>query len=324
MTNTLTILSDGASGPAQGITALTLANAVIPTTKAILCGTAGSIIRTNGAPSINPANATSNAIGGLQVGNTIAGITATNNLFTLLVYGASHTLAQMQSIDAAILAPYAPPRNWTKKLIYGGSSLITSYRSSGNQTAPWQGGFGAGANGNVADWQVEVMASSGRSLATELASVAVYTGLYDASKSKNVVVLDAPHNDLTSPFASSSAATTAANTAFNNTLLPGVVTLKAKGQSVVVPTMVAAANFDTTTNFYETYRLAYNALVVAGAAANGYIVADRAGWIVGGVAIFNSPAAATNLTYYYGDGVHLVNAGYAQLEIVDKAAILSA
>lgn len=39
----LTIIGDGPSGPAQSIVALTLANSVIPTTKAVLCGTAGTL-----------------------------------------------------------------------------------------------------------------------------------------------------------------------------------------------------------------------------------------------------------------------------------------
>ena len=40
---TMTILNDGPTGPAQRIVSLTPANSVIATTKAILCGTAGTL-----------------------------------------------------------------------------------------------------------------------------------------------------------------------------------------------------------------------------------------------------------------------------------------
>jgi hypothetical protein len=84
----------------------------------------------------------------------------------------------------------------------------------------------------------------------------------------------------------------------------------------VVPTIISRSGFDTTSNFFETARVEYNAKVVAGAAANGYSLADRAGNSMIGCASCN-----TNLTYFYVDNIHLNNTGYAIMAPIDGGAI---
>lgn len=54
----------------------------------------------------------------------------------------------------------------------------------------------------------------------------------------------------------------------------------------------------------------YNSLLIAGAAANGYVVAD-----VGAISQLQNTA---DLTYFLSDGIHLTTAGYALVEAVRK------
>lgn len=283
-------------------------------------GTTGAIIRANGVETDSGTAVTSGAAAALQLGGSAAGnlFPGSFDLFAMIVYSAAHTSAQMQTVEAAMSSVFMPQTVFTKNLVYGGSSLITSNYSSYGQQAPWQGGFGRGNDGSVGAYSAWIMAVGGQTLASEYsAKLSIYNSLV-VNGQTNVVVVDAPSNDINGQtFTSQANAEAWATTFYSSTTVPFVAALKAGGfTGVVVPTTIARSNF-TTANYKEYARLKYNALVAAGAAANGYAAADRAGNVV-----FSTPAATANTTYYATDGIHLSNVGYSIMEGVDMAAIL--
>lgn len=289
-------------------------------------GSVGSIVRVNGTQVTNAANAASNVAAGFKLGTTGEG--GMFDLFSIAVYGAAHTSAQMISIESGISAPYSLQSSFTNLLIYGGSSLITGYDSTMNQTPGWQLGFGKSANGPLPTWKPLIMGSAGRLMAAECQNqITTYNGLFDPTKTFNVVALDAPSNDISvQTFISQAQAEAYADTFYTGTTIPCVSALLGAHpwSVIVVPTIIARGIF-TTANFAEYARLKYNADVVAGAVANGYVTADRAGAPFG---IFNSPAASADPTYYFTTtgvgGTHLTNLGYNIMGAIDKAAVCSA
>jgi hypothetical protein len=121
-----------------------------------------------------------------------------------------------------------------------------------------------------------------------------------------------------------------ADSVYKNITIPFVTALQSTGWNVVVPTIIARGAYLTGpgSNYAEDARLSYNAQVIAGAAAHGYIASDRTH--AGGLAsIFNQPGTsgcncgAWNPTYFHNDAAHLTNLGYGLVGAVDKAAILS-
>lgn len=283
-------------------------------------GSTGQIVRTNGQQVTNGGLPSSQALAGLQIGQSIAGANY-NGLqleFALAYYCAAHTSAQMQAFEAAAAATFNPPATFANRLVYAGSSLIVSYRSTFGQTAAWQEGFGRGST-----WETYTMAVGGQTLATECSTnLAAISGLFDPTKALNRVMLDAPSNDVANQtsFANTAAAQAFADTLYNSTLLPCVASLKATGfDRVVVPTIIARGGWQLASgNFLDDARLRYNANVVAGAAANGYTVSDRAS-----DPFFAATAATGNLGCYSSDTVHLVNFCYGIMGRYDKAAILN-
>jgi hypothetical protein len=203
----------------------------------------------------------------------------------------------------------------TKRLVYSGSSLITSYYSTLGQTALFQMNF------DYNTWDAFANGVGGQTLATQYTNRGTTVNpLYSASRTKNVLVIDAPSNDIQAGvYADQAAAEAAADSIYNTVTLPFVAAWKALGAScaVVVPTIIARGPFDTSTNYRQYALLRYNSNVTAGAVANGYTAADRYG--------DSRLQNAFDGTYYnLGDNVHLVNAGYAVMAEIDKAAILAA
>lgn len=318
------------SGSAQNASMIYQSQFVIPTAPmlggvGIMSASSSStgptqIFRLNGLEITRTRALTTQAIGLLNVGRltTGTGNNAINDLFAFLVYSVAHNSAQMQAVEASLASAFSPQTSFTKVLVYGGTSLFLGQGATLNQQPAWQAGFGRGPMGNVGDWKTYVMAVGGQTLVTEAGNVAVYTALYDATKSKNVVVIGDITNDLAAPtYGSQAIAEAAADTFYTGTTLPFIAALKAAGFTVVVPTMIARGAY-TTANFKEYARLRYNVDVRAGAVANGYTVSDR-----GSDAVFNSVAATANATYYQADATHLTNLGYSIAGTTyDKPAIL--
>jgi hypothetical protein len=283
-------------------------------------GTTGQIVRVNGSQFTNSGNTGSQAFGGLRVGIGSAG---TNfgifDFFCMAVYSSAHNSTQMQSVEAAINAPFNLQSSFTKRVVYGGSSLVPGYQSTSNQQAPWQSGFGKSSLGPIPDWEPILMGVAARSLATEYSIRAVYAGLYDGTKQANVCIIDAPSNDISLATVTDHAnAVTQATTLFNNTTVPFVQYLQGIGFQVVVPTCIARGTF-TTVNFKEDYRQAYNALVIANAATYGYTVAQRT--TAGPTNALDTQAVAVSDTTTYPDGTHLSNRDYAYMGAADRLAI---
>lgn len=283
-------------------------------------GSTGQIILTNEQSATNGGLPASQAFGGLQIGQSLAGnnYNALQDEYALVYYCAAHTLAQMQTVRAALAASFKPPAKFTNRLVYAGSSLIVSYRSTFNQTAAWQGGFGRGTA-----WETYAMAVGGQTLATECSTnLAAIQSLFDPSKTKNVAFLDAPSNDIANQtsFANSAAAISYADTLYTGTLLPCVASLKGTGFTVDVPTIIGRTGWNLGSgNFLDDARAEYNAQVVAGAVANGYKVSNRAS-----DPFFATTAATTNTSCYASDGTHLLNFCYGVMELTyDKPAILN-
>ncbi len=80
---------------------------------------------------------------------------------------------------------------------------------------------------------------------------------------------------------------------------------------IVTSTILPRTNFNVGTgNFRVDCRNYYNSLLIAGAVANGYVVAD-----IGSIPQLQNTA---DLTYFLPDGIHLTAAGYALVEAVRK------
>lgn len=279
------------------------------------------IMRLNGLEISRNRALTTQAIGLLNIGRltTGTGNNAINDLFAFIVYGTAHNSAQMQAVEASLSASLLPQTGFSKLLCYGGTSLFLGQGATLNQQPAWQAGFGRGPKGNVGDWKTYVMAVGGQTLATEYANRANYVNLYDAAKIKNVCVIGDPTNDANAAtYADQATAEAAADTMYTNTTLPFVAAMKVPGFAVVVPTMIARGSI-TTANFKEYFRLRYNANVVAGAAANGYTVSNRASDVH-----FDAPADTADALYYQADATHLTNLGYLTAVGYDKPAILAA
>jgi hypothetical protein len=113
-------------------------------------GTTGIIARHHGTEATNATNATSQALGGLMIGKSLAGSTynGDHNIWAFAFYNASHTSANMQAVEASVNASFLPVTNFTKRLIYGGSSLITGSFATLLQNPPYWGGFTYSSNGS--------------------------------------------------------------------------------------------------------------------------------------------------------------------------------
>lgn len=281
---------------------------------------AGQIVRTNlNQQTVNGGSPSSQSLGGFQIGRSLAGnnYNGIQDDYAYVIYSASHTSAQMQSVEAALALSFQPPTTFTNRLVYGGTSLVVGLFASQNQNAVWQGGFGRGTK-----WETYNMAVGGQTIVTGCTTnLSLLLGLFDSTKGKNVTVLDAPSNDISAQgsFASHAAAVAWADTLYSGTTVPCVSAFLAAGfTKVVVPTVIARGNFNNA-NFLEDARIEYNLNVVNGATANGYTVSDPAS-----NPFFSSTAATSNTNCYAADAIHLISGGvncYGIMESYDKAAI---
>ncbi len=280
---------------------------------AVTNSSSAQAIYQNGTKTSGMARASQSMNAGGRIGGTVADGTywSQADYWSLTVFSTTPTDADIAAMDAWTNTVYPTVTSAaTKRLVYAGSSLITGWGSTLGQTPLYQMKLDS-------TWETYALGKGGQSLATEYANrSSVEFALYDSTKTKNVLVIDAPSNDISGQsFTSQAQAESYADTVYNSTTLPFVSAAKTAGFAVVVPTTIGRQSF-ITTNFQLYALLRYNLNVVNGAAANGYGCADRYG---------DSRAQnAADTTYFAGDGIHLSNAGYAILASIDKAAILAA
>lgn len=273
------------------------------------------IFHVNGSTSTQAGSTAQTMNAGGQIGQAISQsiYNLQSDLFAMVFYASDIGATNAASVLSAYNNAFSVPQTFTTRLSYGGSSLITSYGATLNQTLIRKIGLPS---------TVEVYnfgRLNGQSLATEYANRATELGMYDAAK-RNIFVIDAPSNDIAghAAFASAAAAQTYGDDTYNNVTVPFVQAILATGGAAVVPTIISRTGWDTTTNFYETARVRYNANVVAGATAHGYTLADRAG-----NALLGAQNACTNLTYFINDAIHPNDAGYSLMAAIDGPAILA-
>lgn len=250
------------------------------------------------------------------VGKSTPGADAYSGMFDsygMTLAASTPTVADTTAMLDALNSAFAfRTTGFSKRLIYGGSSLVSGVGSTKNNSPPVLIGLDT-------DWEVFALDFPGQSLANGYANRATREiPLIDGSFSRNVVVMDAPSNDIANAtYADQATAESAAQTIYTNTTLAMVTALKAAHASarVVVPTCISRTAV-TTANFKEYARLRYNQLVREGAATNGYTVADRCAY----APFDTTPTTAA----FYTDLVHPNDTGYAVLAATDRAAILTA
>lgn len=256
--------------------------------------------------------AQSMASGGM-VGATVTNLTqywSTDDKFSLIYFSTTPSDSDITAMDEWAAQVYPINSGETKRLVYGGSSLVEGWGATLNQTALWQMQLDN-------TWEAYNMGRGGQTLATEYANRATREFLlYDATKAKNVLVIDAPSNDINAQtFANQAAAESYADTLYTATTLAFVSAAISTGFDVVVPTVIGRTGF-TTGNFKQYALLRYNSNVTGGAVANNYVASDRYG--------DSRLQDASNTTYFNADGIHPKDAGYAVMAEIDKAAILAA
>lgn len=302
-------------------TATLIASGVRPrgllTTLALRSNASNQIFTVNGTTSTQAASTAQTMNTGGQYGSSIAG--AQYNLkadvFALAFYATDIGATNGAAVLSAFNSAFAVPQTFTTRLIYGGSSLISGHLITFNQSGVRK--LGLPSNVEIYNFGM----TNGQTLATEYANRAIELGMYDATKARNIFVIDAASNDIAAQaaFANAGAATTFATNLYNNTTLPFVTAILATGATAkaVVPTIISRNAFDTTVNFYETARTTYNGLVTGGAVANNYTASDRAG-----DALLGAQNACQNATYFNTvDHIHPTDIGTSIWAAIDAAAI---
>ncbi|KGT73729.1 hypothetical protein MA20_43070 [Bradyrhizobium japonicum] len=265
----------------------------------------------------------SSAIQGMRFGKSSLNnqYNSQNDVFCIAIYAQADAAAANLVVENALNASFNPDRagntTWTYRLVEDGNSLMSGVGAASLQSAGWQGGFGRGPQGDVRAWEYYNMGLAGQTLATAYTNRARVLGLFDATKSKNVIHIIDPTNDIgvityTSTADAQTGNAISAQNLYNNYFLPYVQAAQAAGfTKIVTSTVLSRTNFGVGTgNFRGDCRNYYNSLLIAGAAANGYVVAD-----VGAISQLQNTA---DLTYFLSDGIHLTTAGYALVEAVRK------
>ncbi|WP_354178715.1 arabinofuranosidase catalytic domain-containing protein [Bradyrhizobium sp. LA6.1] len=265
----------------------------------------------------------SSAIQGMRFGKSSLNnqYNSQNDVFCIAIYAQADGAAANLVVESALNASFNPDRagtiNWNYRLVEDGNSLMSGVGAASLQSAGWQGGFGRGPQGDVRTWEYYNMGLAGQTLATAYTNRARVLGLFDATKSRNVLHVIDPTNDIGVITYSSTADAQTGNTVsaqnlYNNYFLPYVVAAQAAGfTKIVTSTILPCTNFNVGAgNFRGDCRNYYNSLLTGGAGANGYVVAD-----IGSISQLQNTA---DLSYFLPDGIHLTAAGYALVEAVRK------
>ncbi|MCI0601130.1 MAG: hypothetical protein L0Y60_16760 [Beijerinckiaceae bacterium] len=330
---TLDITLAGALAADQELTAVDIASFE----PIVISSGVTAFVEVNGIDTAVPAASGLQVVDGVRLGDsTVAAFDNCSDYFIFAVYDAAHDAATVDTNRAAFVNSFVAPPAVTNRVVYAGSSLVTSQGQTKARTLPYQAGFGRLSVDDdpavftfpaIQDWDIISMGEGGRRLETEAGLTAAHNAAYNAARTKNVFVMDAPSNDFVDdpgsfdgPYADAAAAEAAADSIYNTITLPFVTGLQGIGYTVVVPTCIPRTGFDSTTDFMDTARLRYNTNVRNGAVANNYTVSDRCS-----VAPFDSIGPGPfDQTYYAIDNIHCRDAGYVLLAQIDRAAILAA
>lgn len=284
-------------------------------------GADDSRIYLQGAKETIAARAAQTMAAGGRVGSLI-GTSATDGaqiafyeMASLVFFGSKPSDADMASMEAWSAAAFGvqPATAYSKRLLIRNSSL---YENDARllQTADFLMAL-------PSEWEVFNRSQAGTNLTSFYANRAQDQLFMDATKTKNVLLTDAPSNDIGSNNAvtTDALALSEAQNLYNNTTLAYVAYWKALHPScgIVVPTVIPRGSF-IGAGFREQMRIYYNQLVREGAAANGYVLSDRCAHPI----FFDGQYV--NLNYYRPDRTHLETPGTAVLSSIDRAAALAA
>ena len=257
--------------------------------------------------------------------------------FFQAIYPTADSAGTVTTRRSGFLTAFSP-NTYTRFVCYGGNSLQVADRSTKARSLAWLVGFGRDSSDDastpsgllpaLSQWDVKNFGVSGRTLATEMSDFAANkmgTNVIPAGVTRPIYVTGSNTNDIgnSGGYASTAAAQAAMDTQYT-AFLTHVATVKTAGfAAVVVVTTIPRASFNLGSgNFEEDARVYWNTKLKNGAVANGYVVSD---WCA--VYPFNgasSSVAALEGTYYYTDGVHPLDSGYALIAPIDRAAILAA
>lgn len=279
-------------------------------------GTAGTLATFSGTSTIGFAHSGSNYslygdLYGFSLFTTTPGATDIGNMTT--------------AVNAALGFKTS---GYSYRLVYDGNSLESGWGTTGNNTPLKVMNFDS-------TWDTYVTAVGGALMSAQYTNRATRDVLlynltnYPGSPTKIVTVIIEPTNDIAAgSWTSAASAVAAADAMYTGTTVPYVAYLKAAStiSRVVVPTTVSRTGFQYNTgNFQENYRLEYNAQVRAGAAANGYILDDRAQSACSGGTPFDTPPVQSLPYWFASDGIHVSDYGWQNcLAAGEKAAILAA
>lgn len=241
--------------------------------------------------------------GGTWVGGKI-GVGGNGYIFFGEWYATAIFPGPLTSSDAAALKSWADTKfdlltSPTQQLIFAGNSIVQGYKATLNQNYPTQAEPNFSSRIRVSNQGV-----SGQLLSQSYANRSQYFSAYDASLTKNFIVVEEPTNDIGG--AASGSITGISSTLWTNYTLPFIQQAQAAGFIVLVPTTLPRTGTSwggssTDQSQKESERQAYNTLVRNNAATYGYTVLDFAN-----ISVLSDP---TNVTYY-NDGLHPTSAGY--------------
>lgn len=223
--------------------------------------------------------------------------TTDGSIVEILIYNRALTAAELLTVNNYFFSTYGLSK---KRLICDGNSLTYGTASTGGSNYPQQLAILLGS-----DWLVYNTGIQGILTATMVTSgpTRIDNEILSPYFSKNIVLAWEGTNSLN--------AGVDATTAYNS-MVAYCTARKAAGASVIVATVLPRSSAGVPADF-NAQRAAYNALVVA----NGLTFADRV-FDIAANATIGPDGAELNTTYYAGDRVHLINAGYA---IVANAAL---
>lgn len=225
------------------------------------------------------------------------------------IYPLALTTSQVTSNESAFTSVFNAPVNVTDSMVWAGDSITAGWTCNLYiQSLPRETSLGL--TKSVGMYNLGV---AGQFLSAILANYTSFEAThYNAAKAINVDHIFAGTNDLEGR--SSGNIVGFGTTLYNSDLLPYIALAQGTGYKVVVGTMLPRAwtGSSTDQSQKETERLAYNSLIISGASANNYSVADYA-------SLFPTPSVYTSSGSC--DGIHPTRATFALMGPIAYAAI---
>ena len=235
---------------------------------------------------------------GATIGTSAAVSTTAIEAFAFVVYGTALSAGDKTLVNTAFSNAFGAGAANTSKIIYDGDSITAGLTTNAN----FYGWPRVVEDINGRGASVINVAVPGSTVNTCYTNRAQVTGRYDSGYAKNVSVIFAGTNDIDNR--ASGSIVGYGTTIWATYTLPYIQAMIAAGFSrVCVGTAIdrtwTGSAGDKTEK--DTERAAYNALILANAAAEGYTVLDFAS--------LSEMSDSTNATYFV-DGVHPTKTGY--------------